>query len=73
MWGMQVFDIETGLNDIIVDLNPGGWIPGVTTEKTWNMCAACIADPTLWSCYALLVAVEAPRYKLLSGASSWAL
>lgn len=36
---MQVFDIETGSNDVIVDLNPGGWIPGVTTEKTWNMCA----------------------------------
>ena len=45
MRGTQVFDIETGSNDIIVDLNPGGWIPGVTTEKTWNMCALRIASP----------------------------
>jgi len=35
----QVFDIETGIDSVLVDLNPGGWIHGVTTEKSWNMCA----------------------------------
>ncbi|KAK9845886.1 hypothetical protein WJX81_005132 [Elliptochloris bilobata] len=34
---LKVFDIETGLDNVIIDLNPGGWIPGVTTEKSWNM------------------------------------
>ncbi len=33
----QVFDIETGIDETVIDLNPGGWIPGVTTEKSWNM------------------------------------
>ena len=32
---MQVFDIETGFADVKLNLNPEGWIPGVTKEKDW--------------------------------------
>jgi hypothetical protein len=42
----QVFDVETGIDSVLVDLNPGGWIHGVTTEKSWNMRAPrCAAHP----------------------------
>ena len=38
-WGapvaLQVFDIETGMADEKLNLNPEGWIPGVTKEKDW--------------------------------------
>jgi hypothetical protein len=35
--GEQVFDVETGLDDVVLNLNPAGWIPGVTKEKDWLM------------------------------------
>lgn len=31
----KLVDLETGCTDTLLDLNPGGWVPGVTTEKTW--------------------------------------
>ena len=33
----QVLDIETGFNSTLLNLNPDGWINGVTTEKSWRM------------------------------------
>ena len=33
----QVFDIETGFDSTLLNLNPDGWIQGVTTEKSWRM------------------------------------
>ena len=34
---MCVLDIETGLHYSVLDLNPGGWVQGVSNEKNWNM------------------------------------
>ena len=33
----QVFDVETGFDRTLLDLNPDGWIPGVTNERNWVM------------------------------------
>ena len=33
----QVFDIETGHDRVLLNLNPEGWIVGVTKEKDWKM------------------------------------
>lgn len=33
----QVFDIETGFDTTLLNLNPAGWIEGVTTERSWKM------------------------------------
>jgi hypothetical protein len=33
----QVFDIETGFDSTLLNLNPDGWVEGVTTEKSWRM------------------------------------
>ena len=30
-------DIETGCHQGLHNLNPGGWIDGVSNEKNWNM------------------------------------
>jgi len=30
-----VFDIETGMADVKLNLNPEGWVSGVTKEKDW--------------------------------------
>ena len=32
---LQVFDIETGMADVKLNLNPEGWVVGVTKEKDW--------------------------------------
>lgn len=34
---LQVFDIETGFDTTLLNLNPEGWIEGVTTERSWKM------------------------------------
>lgn len=34
---MQVFDVETGFDTVVLNMNPDGWIPGVTNERTWIM------------------------------------
>jgi hypothetical protein len=34
----QAFDIETGSTEELLNLNPDGWIEGVTTEKEWRSC-----------------------------------
>lgn len=34
---MQVFDIETGVDNTVLNLNPDGWIQGVSNEKNWQM------------------------------------
>ena len=34
---MQVFDVETGLDRELLNLNPDGWIPGVSNERNWVM------------------------------------
>lgn len=36
--------METGLDEVLLDLNPGGWIEGVTTEKDWCMLYALDAS-----------------------------
>lgn len=33
----QVFDIETGVDREVLNLNPDGWIQGVSNEKNWLM------------------------------------
>lgn len=30
---LQVWDVETGIDKVLLDMNPDGWIEGVTTEK----------------------------------------
>ena len=46
-------DIETGMHHSLVDLNPGGWVDGVTTERNWLMMqsvgAQHDAPETAWS------------------------
>lgn len=37
MLPMQSFDCETGLDTEMLNLNPEGWIPGESNEKTWKM------------------------------------
>ena len=32
-----MFDVETGFDSTLLNLNPDGWIEGVTTEKSWRM------------------------------------
>lgn len=34
---LQSFDCETGMDTEMLNLNPEGWIPGVSNEKTWKM------------------------------------
>jgi hypothetical protein len=34
---LQVFDVETGTDREVLNLNPDGWIHGVSNEKTWLM------------------------------------
>lgn len=34
---LQVFDVETGFDNTLLNMNPGGWIPGVSNERTWVM------------------------------------
>lgn len=34
---VQVFDVETGFDRTLLNMNPGGWIPGVSNERTWVM------------------------------------
>ena len=34
---IQELDIETGSHKELLNCNPGGWIEGVSNEKTWNM------------------------------------
>lgn len=41
----KVFDIETGANKKLLDLNPEGWIEGVT--KVWHMAYGCDTNPHL--------------------------
>ncbi len=41
---VQIFDVETGLDSVLLDLNPGGWIQGVTKEKEWKMMYALDAS-----------------------------
>ena len=40
-----MFDIETGIADVKLNLNPEGWIPGVTKEKDWLVrnCSSYVA------------------------------
>jgi len=33
----QVFDVETGAAREVLNLNPNGWIRGVSNEKNWLM------------------------------------
>ncbi|CAL8469557.1 g9098 [Coccomyxa elongata] len=33
----KVFDVETGFDTVVLNMNPDGWIPGVTNERTWIM------------------------------------
>lgn len=33
----QVFDVETGAHKEVLNLNPDGWIQGVSSEKNWLM------------------------------------
>ncbi|KAK9908379.1 hypothetical protein WJX75_006998 [Coccomyxa subellipsoidea] len=33
----KVFDVETGFDTVVLNMNPDGWIPGVTNERTWVM------------------------------------
>eukprot|EP00884_Botryococcus_braunii_P017509 jgi/Botrbrau1/4441/Bobra.0348s0029.2 len=41
---LRIFDVETGLDDVVLNLNPAGWIEGVTTEKDWGMLYALDAS-----------------------------
>lgn len=34
---MQVLDVETGLDREVLNMNPDGWIPGVSNERNWVM------------------------------------
>lgn len=34
---LQIFDIETGVSKEALNLNPDGWIQGVSNEKNWKM------------------------------------
>lgn len=34
---LKALDIETGKSDTLLNLNPGGWIPGVSNERNWGM------------------------------------
>jgi hypothetical protein len=34
---VQVFDVETGFDDTLLNMNPDGWIPGVSNERNWIM------------------------------------
>ena len=34
---MQSFDIETGSDTELLNLNPEGWIEGVSNERNWGM------------------------------------
>ena len=36
-YAVQVFDIETGIYRTVLNLNPDGWIEGVSNERNWNM------------------------------------
>lgn len=38
LFASQVFDVEGGFSETLLDLNPEGWIEGVTDEKKWRMC-----------------------------------
>lgn len=34
---MQTFDIESGCDTELLNLNPEGWIAGVSNERNWGM------------------------------------
>ena len=34
---MQSFDIESGCDTELLNLNPEGWIEGVSNERNWSM------------------------------------
>lgn len=41
----KLLDTETGMNVTLCDMNPGGWIQGVSTEKSWCMIQSITAHP----------------------------
>lgn len=42
-----VLDIETGNRHALANLNPEGWVDGVSNEKNWNMFQACAVHPAM--------------------------
>ena len=34
---VQTFDIETGSHSELLNLNPEGWVEGVSNERNWGM------------------------------------
>ena len=41
-----VLDIETGCHHALCNLNPGGWISGVSNERNWNMMQSLAVHPS---------------------------
>lgn len=41
----KILDTETGMHYTLCDLNPEGWIQGISSERNWRMVHGLAADP----------------------------